>query len=390
MSPAREARPRPAPPAILSLGFRTMYLLAGAFAAISIPLWVAQYAGMIAPGSAYAGSLWHAHEMIFGFALAVIVGFLFTAGRNWSGQPTPTGLALAAVAALWLVARVLAFTPWRGLAGAFDVAFALAAAAGLAVPLWRARNARNYFFVALLVAIAVLNAGFHLALAGLIDVDLPRLLVIALDVVLFICVVMAGRVVPMFTNNGAPGAGARRIAWIEQLSLGSVLGLAAADVVGASPLVVAIVAGVAALAHAARLALWHPWRTRGRPILWILHAAYAWVPVHLALRATAALGLTAAGIATHALAVGVIGGLTLGMMTRTSRGHSGRPLAVGAPEVAAYLLVMAAALVRVLVPLVLPEFTVAGIVVAASLWSAAFLTFTVTYWPILSRPALKE
>src|SRR5450631_1275286 len=162
----REAHPRANPPAILSLGFRTMYLLAGAFAAISIPLWVAQYAGVIAPGSAYGGSLWHAHEMIFGFALAVIVGFLFTAGRNWSGQPTPTGIALAAVAALWLGARVLALTPWRGLAGAFDVAFALAAAVGLAVPLWRARNARNYFFVALLVAIAALNAGFHLALAG--------------------------------------------------------------------------------------------------------------------------------------------------------------------------------------------------------------------------------
>ena len=124
------ARLRAAPPAILSLGFRTMYLLAGAFAAISIPLWVAQYAGMIAPDSAYAGSLWHAHEMIFGFALAVIVGFLFTAGRNWSGEPTPTGLALAAIAALWFAARVLALTPWRGLAGAFDDCECLPAAQG--------------------------------------------------------------------------------------------------------------------------------------------------------------------------------------------------------------------------------------------------------------------
>ena len=375
--------------AVFSLGFRTFYALAGAFAAVSIPLWVAQYAGALHPGIGYAGAPWHAHEMIFGYAAAVIVGFLFTAGRNWSGQPTPTGPALAAIAALWLAARVLALTPYTGLAGAFDVAFALAAASGLAVPLWRARNARNYFFVALLLAMAVLNAGFHLAMAGRIDPDLPRLLVIALDVILFILVVMGGRVIPMFTNNAVPGAGARRSAWLERLSLGAVLALAACDVAGGPSLLIAGIAGAAALAHGARLALWHPWRTRGNPLLWILHAAYAWVPIHLALRASEALGWSAPGLASHALAVGAIGGLTLGMMTRTSRGHSGRPLMAGWPETAAYALVLAAAAVRVLVPLLLPGFTVAAVVVAGALWSAAFITFTLAYWPILSRPALK-
>ncbi len=374
--------------AILSLGFRAMYLLAGAFAAISIPLWVAQYAGALSPGAAYGGPLWHAHEMIFGYAAAVIVGFLFTAGRNWSGQPTPTGARLAAIAALWIAARLIAFTRWPWIAGFFDVAFALAAAAGLGIALWRARNARNYFFVALLLAMAALNTGFHLALAGRVDADLSRLLLIALDVVLFICVVMAGRVVPMFTNNAVPGAGARRIDWLEKASLGAVLALAAADVAGAPGIVVATVATAGSIAHAARLALWHPWRTRAKPILWILHAAYAWVPVHLALRAAGALGLVAPGLASHALAVGVVGGLTIGMMTRTSRGHSGRPLTVGAAEVSAYVLVMAAAVVRVFVPLLAPEFTLAGIVAAGALWSAAFVTFTIAYWPILSRPAL--
>ncbi|MGZ5060884.1 MAG: NnrS family protein [Usitatibacter sp.] len=374
---------------IFSLGFRAMYALAGAFAAISIPLWVAQYTGVLSPGAAYAGALWHAHEMVFGYAAAVIVGFLFTAGRNWSGQPTPSGAPLAAIAALWLAARLLAFTRWAWASAFFDVAFALAAAAGLGRALWRGRNSRNYFFVALLVAMAALNAAFHLALAGRIDVDLPRIIVLALDIVLFICVVMAGRVVPMFTNNAVPVAGARRIAWLEKLSLGSVLALAAADVASLAPAMIAFVATVAALAHAARLALWHPWRTRAKPILWILHAAYAWVPVHLALRAAAALGYAAPGLASHALAVGVIGGLTIGMMTRTSRGHSGRPLTVGAAEVAAYTLVMAAAAARVLVPLAFPEYTLQGIVVAAALWSAAFATFTVSYWPVLARPALK-
>lgn len=387
---ASHASRAPAPPlAVLSLGFRTMYLLAGVFAAISVPLWAAQYAGLLPASFAYAGGLWHAHEMIFGFAAAVIVGFLFTAARNWSGEPTPSGGSLAAIAALWLAARLLAFTPWPWAAAFFDVAFGLAAAIGLAVPLWRARNARSYFFVGLLAAMAALNAAFHLALAGKIDADLPRILSIALDVVLFICVVMAGRVVPMFTNNAVPGAGARRIAWLERLALASVLALAACDALDAPAVVMAAVAAAGAAAHAARLALWNPWSTRRKPILWILHLSYAWVPVHLALRAGAALDLAARGLATHALAVGVIGGLTLGMMTRTSRGHTGRPLTTGGAEMLAYALVMAAALVRVFGPLVAPEWTIASILVAGALWAAAFATFAVAYWPILTRPALK-
>jgi uncharacterized protein involved in response to NO len=366
-----------------------MYLLAGAFAALAVPLWVAQYAGLMPPGAGYSGSVWHAHEMIFGFAPAVIVGFLFTAGRNWSGQPTPSGAALAAIAGLWLAARILALSRWPWLSGVFDVAFALSAALGLGLALWRARNSRNYFFVALLVAMAVLNTGFHLSLAGLIDVDLPRFLAIALDVVLFIAVVMAGRVVPMFTNNAVPGAGASRNPLIERLSLGTVIALGACDVLAAPPVVLAAVAGAGALAHAARLGLWRPWRTRREPLLWILHASYAWVAIHLALRAAAAAGLVAPGIATHALAVGVIGGLTLGMMTRTSRGHSGRTLKAGAAETCAYAFVMVAAIVRVFVPLAVPGYTLAGVVVSGALWCAAFATFTFAYWPVLSRPALK-
>ncbi len=150
----------------------------------------------------------------------------------------------------------------------------------------------------------------------------------------------------------------------------------------------AVVCLVAAAFHAARLALWAPWATRARPILWILHLSYAWVAAHLVLRGLAGFDLVAPGLATHALTVGAIGGLTLGMMTRTARGHTARPLQVGAAEVAAYGLVHAAAAVRVFAPLVLPEAYVATIVASAALWCAAFTLFTVVYFPILSRPCL--
>ncbi|HEX7438550.1 MAG TPA: NnrS family protein, partial [Caldimonas sp.] len=213
-------RPAAAPPgfALWQLGFRPFYLLASLFAALSIGLWAAQFAGWL--GRPYlSGPLWHAHEMLFGFTLAVIVGFLFTAGRNWSNRPTPTGLPLAALAALWVAGRVLVLTPFGWAAAVVDAAFPLAAAAALAIPFWASRNARNYFFVGLLVLLGVADLGIHLSQLGVLDLPAWLGLQIALDMVLFIMAVMAGRVIPMFTNNGVPGAGAVRHAVLEKVAL---------------------------------------------------------------------------------------------------------------------------------------------------------------------------
>jgi uncharacterized protein involved in response to NO len=326
--------------------------------------------------------------MIFGYAFAVIVGFLFTAVRNWTNEATPTGGTLMSIAALWIAGRVLVLTPWHALAAIADTAFALAAAAGIALPLFRSRNHRNYFFVVLIAALGAANLAFHLAMAGAIDVAVDRWLRFALDVVLFVMAVMGGRVIPMFTANAVAGAQPRRVAWVEQAALGSVLALLAIDLTGAPPPVTAVIAGVAALAHGARLALWQPWLTAGRPILWILHASYAWIAVYLALRALAAVDLVPVSLATHALTVGAIGGLTLGMMTRVARGHTGRPLQARGPEVLAYGLIQLAAVVRVGGPLLVPQWGAAAIVVSGLCWSASFALFTVVFWPILARPRI--
>jgi uncharacterized protein involved in response to NO len=353
-----------------ALGFRPFYLLAAVFAALAVPLWVLQYAGVVPP--VLHGSVWHGHEMLFGFAMAVIAGFLFTAVRNWTQQPTPAGGALMAIAALWLAARLLAFTPWTVAAGAANALFLFAVAAGIGVPLVKSGNRRNYFFVALLLLAAVAVVGIRLR--------------VGLDIVLFIVAVIAGRVVPMFTNNGVPGAGATRHRAIELAALGSVLALLAADLVELPAIAVIVFAGFAAAAHAVRLALWKPWRTRPNPLVWILHVAYAWIPVHLALRALAAASLVPETLAIHALTIGAIGGMTLGMMTRTARGHTGMPLAGGRAEVACYGLITAAALVRVAGPLVLPSAYLATVVVSAACWSAAYATYAVRYAPLLLRP----
>ncbi|HTO76048.1 MAG TPA: NnrS family protein, partial [Thermoanaerobaculia bacterium] len=145
IEPARSAPPARPGFALFALGFRPFYLAAGVLAALSVPLWAARFAGWLGEWVYYSESVWHAHEMLFGYAFAVMVGFLFTAVRNWTGRPTPTGAKLAGIVALWLAARVLVFTPWTELAAVADTAFALAAAAGIAGPLFAVGARRNYF-----------------------------------------------------------------------------------------------------------------------------------------------------------------------------------------------------------------------------------------------------
>ena len=388
--PAAAATHEPAAPrefALWNLGFRPFYLLASAFASLSILLWVGEYTGLWS--GAYARDpVWHAHEMLFGYTIAVISGFLFTAGRNWTGQPTPTGALLAGYALLWIAGRISVLTPYPMLAALLNAAFPIAVAVGLAVPLARSRNRRNYFFVPLLAALGVVTLVVHLGRLGVVALPQRATLQIGLDVVLFIIAVMGGRVIPMFTNNGVPGLRATRQPLLEKAALGSILLLLAADIAQLDASILAVIALAAALAHAARLWLWQPWRTTPAPLVWVLHAAYAWIVVHLVLRALAAWGYIAAPFAVHALTIGTIGGMTIGMMTRTARGHSGLPLVADRFEVACYLLILAAAVVRVFGGMAFPDAFRATVVLSGVCWSAGFAIYAVRYWPILTRPRL--
>ncbi len=373
--------------ALWQLGFRPFYLLASVFAALSIGLWAAQFAGWL-PVPYLSGPVWHAHEMLFGFTLAVVVGFLFTAGRNWSNRPTPTGRALASLAALWVAGRVLVLTPWGWAAAIVDTAFPIAAAVALAIPFWASRSKRNYFFVGLLVLLGAANFAIHLSQLGVITLPPFIGIQIGLDVVLFIMAVMGGRVIPMFTNNGVPGAGAVRHDAVERVALVSVLVLLAVDLLHLEGMALTLAALAGALAHGVRWALWKPWKTLRTPLVWVLHLAYAWIVMHLALRAAATMGWVSPSLATHALTVGAIGGLVIGMMTRTARGHTARMLQADRFDVASYVLVALAAVTRVGVPLFAPSESMHAIIGSAVLWSAGFAVYAVRYWPVLSGPRL--
>lgn len=373
---------------VLRLGFRPFYIGAALIACLAVPLWVAAMWGAINLDLAVSPMLWHAHEMLMGFAVTVIIGFLLTAVKAWTGLQTPRGMALGALVVLWFAARIAAWVAPYAVYAVLDVLLLPAVAVIMLRILLRAGNKRNLPLVGILALLSLANLIFHLAVMGWMEVDPMRALLAALGLIVMVECVMAGRVIPAFTMSVTPGLKIIVPPWLERSSLASTaLGLALWVFAPGLWL------GFAALLLAAALQLlrllhWHPGVTRSRPILWVLHLAYAWIPVGLVLLALAQPGWIVASIGVHALAVGATGGLIIGMVTRTARGHTGRPLQVSRAEVLAYVLVMAAALLRVLVPLAAPQWYMVSLVISASAWTAAFVIYLVMYVPWLTSTRL--
>ena len=385
-----EPAPTPSGPAfaaIWALGFRPFYLLAAVFACLAIVLWVLNLSGVVP--LALPGVLWHAHEMIFGFAAAVIVGFLFTAGRNWTGLPTPSGVPLAALAALWLAGRASLLISHGALAALIDFLFLPAAAVALGRVLVQAGNRRNYFILLILGALATANGVFHLARLQVLSLPPLSALHFALGLIVTLETVMGGRVIPMFTENGLRMATGKAVvliqpAWLNKAAIAAtgvalllwVLG------VGAWAAPVSLLAGGLQLA---RTLHWKPWLTLKVPLLWILHAGHLWIPAGLLLLATVQIGWLPGSAAVHAFGIGATGGLIIGMITRTALGHTGRLLVAGPLETSAYALITGAALVRVLSLTVLPSAAAGGIHLTATLWILGFLCYLYRYAPFLTR-----
>jgi len=368
--------------ALWNLGFRPFYLVASVFASLSILFWICQYAGLL-PAGLLRSPAWHGHEMLFGYTMAVVAGFLLTAVSNWTGRPTPAHGALMALTGLWVAGRLLVLTPFALAAAVVNVAFPLAFGIGGAIV--QSGNRRNYFFLALLALLSIAVLVFHLSHLDVVSWPERASLQVGLDVILFIMAVIGGRVIPMFTNNGVPGAHATRNPLVERLALAGVLVLIGVDILPVPALLVAVTAFMVAFAHAARLYLWRPHRTCGAPLVWALHVAYAWIVVYLVLRGLAELGGVEPVFAVHALTIGAIGGMTIGMMTRTARGHTGRPLKADNYEVACFALIALAAFVRVFGGMWLPGAYVPTVMLSGACWSIAFALYAIRYWPVLTR-----
>jgi len=388
----RPAEPRQAPPsgwALFALGFRPFYLCGALFAAVAVAVWAGQLAGLLPPPGAGAmglALLWHAHEMVFGFAAAIVVGFLFTAGRAWTGVDTPAGPALAALTALWLAGRVAMWTGPLWLATLLDGLFLPLAALAFTRVLRRAGNRRNYPLALALWVYGAVNLLFH-ACAWLGEPGLAlRVCVAGLALPVLFVVVIGARVLPMFTTNAVPGFRLKSYPGLGKPILVATILALLAWVLAAPGWLMAPLAALAGALLAVRVAGWRGYAVGNRPILWILHLAYAWLPVSFLLLAASALGWVMPGVAEHAFAVGVVGTAIIAMITRTALGHTGRRLAAGRAEVAAYWLVVAAAVLRVLGPLVWPAGFLHWLYGAALCWVLGFTLYALAYAPRLARP----
>lgn len=384
-APARGALPRGA--VLGAKGFRPFFLLAGAFASAILPLWMLALLGFAHPDAYFDATYWHAHEMAFGFTCAVIAGFLLTAVSNWTGRDTLVGAPLLGLAALWLAGRVALLTPGlpRAAVAAIDLAFLPAVALAIARPLVATRNRRNFVMVAVLAALWLANAATHLDVLGWLPSGRRLGALVAVDIIVLLSIVIAGRVVPMFTRNATGVATIRSHPKLELAAIVTMLLVVIADAARPDWSGCVVLAAAASVFSAARAVHWGTRRVWREPLLWVLHVAYAWIPLGLALRVAAhATDVVPAVIATHALTVGAIGGLTLGMMARVSLGHTGRVLRASRPMTAAFVCVTLAAVVRVFGPVVDVRAYRATVFAAGTLWTIAFGIFVVVFAPILT------
>jgi len=367
----------------LALGFRPFFLLAIWFSVLMMLVSVGGFIADIQLPNYFDLRLWHAHEMVFGYAVAVISGFLLTSVRNWTGLATPSGMSLACLVLLWFAPRVLSFltllppTVFALLDGMFLPVLAIV----LARPLLQAKQAHNYPIPLLILLLALCNAAVHLELLGFVMDVAAQAIQIAVLTIVALMVVVAGRVVPFFMQraiNVRPAADKT----IERLALPSVLLFAAAIGFGQAGLII-VTALLASIIHGARLFSWFDAAILRQPMLWVLHVGYAWMIVGFLLYAAAVLWSMPVAHAVHTWTLGAIGMFTLGMMARVALGHTGRNIEALSGMLLAFALIFASTLIRVALPMLEPSMLDVSIALSAPCWIIAFVIVGVRYSSIL-------
>jgi len=376
--------------ALFSAGYRVFFPLAALSAVTILGYWLFLVTGMTdyLP-SRFSPVGWHQHEMIFGMVMAVIIGFLYTAVPNWTGQSTPTGWLLAALALIWISGRFAVFfgsylPVW--LPVIVDGIFLPLAIAGIVRALVKSENTRNYFLPLLLLLFTGLNITSHLAVIGRVDIDERQIFVPAILCIVFLMNVIGGRIIPNFTRGKYPDIEMSAPAILLPLSALSIFGLAAAFLLSAGDTVIGILAALAGLFTLIRFLGWQGWKVAHDPLLFILHLGYFWIPVGFFLMAFSSFtAFMVYSYALHAFTVGAIGSLTLGVMSRATLGHSGLPLNNEGLLTIIFLSVNLAAFARVILPLAGEDYG-ALLQGAGSLWLLAYGLFLIRFGATFIRP----
>lgn len=390
-----EERPATSPSfALFELGFRPFFSAAGLFSVLSMALWMGIYVFSTSwvhpqPG----GILWHAHEMVYGYALAVVAGFLLTAVGNWTGVPGLRGRALAALLAAWVTARLATFLPLASaplIAAAADGVFLLGLIAAVTRPVVRVRQWKQIGIITKLWLLLLSNAAYYAGVLGYLDSGSRWGLYAGLYLILALVFTLARRVMPMFIERGVSETFvARNRAWVDVGSLVLFLAWAVVDVLFPEYSLVGWLSLALFGIHTVRMRDWYTPGIWKAPLVWSLYLGYGWLVFGFLLKAFSVWSNVAPTLAVHAFTVGGIGLVTLGMMSRVSLGHTGRnvfePPAALAPLFATLAL---GAVVRVVPPLVDATHYVVWIGISQAFWMVAFGLFCVVYLPVLVRPRL--
>jgi len=379
--------------ALLAFPFRPFFLLTGIYGVVTVAAWMSHLLGGIPLPVGWSSMHWHSHEMLFGLATAAIAGFLLTAMCNWTGAQPLKNWGLLGLIGVWIAGRVAMWTAswWPlGVVAVVDLLFLPLMAVYVLRVLLQHGNKRNLVLAGILILLSLANLMMHL---GFIRHDMVWLnfgQLAAFNLIAIMMIIIGGRIIPLFTvnwlrNHGGRPEAVKTFGAVDRVAMIAAVLLIPADFFPTIPWLAGVTALVAAAAVLVRLAGWSGWQARREPLLWILHLGYAWIVLALLLKSAAAFNLVTATAWQHALGVGGMGTLILGIMTRVALGHTGRPLALPAFATIIYISITAAAIARVTTALQFVDYRL-GLILAATGWAMAFGIFIVIYWPILSRP----
>lgn len=378
--------------ALHHLGFRPFFLLAGLFAVTSMLVWswIYHYPVKLPFMASFSSMSWHAHEMVFGYAMAAIAGFLLTAIRNWTNQQTLNGPGLMILALLWLLARFAPFIDHPmalTIMALADTLFSVVLIPAMLIPMVVAGTRQHYFIVGVVALICACNISFYAGVLMLAEVDLLLVIKLGLYLILALIMIMGRRVIPFFIEKGIDTPTTiTNYRWLDISSL-ILMGLfILLQLFQHGELVTALVALSLAVLHSIRLYGWYSpdiWR---KPLLWILYLAYIWIVIGFAMTGLHLVLPQLSQLATHAFAVGGIGMMTLGMMARVSLGHTGRNV-FDPPAILNWIFVLLAigSVARIILAGLLPAWYGYWIGLAQLCWIAAFALFSVVYAPMFIK-----
>ena len=378
--------------ALLHLGFRPFFLGAGVAAVALVFLWALIYQFALPIDlNGLPPIYWHAHEMVYGYGLAIVAGFLLTAAKTWTNLQTLHGYKLLALFLLWATGRIVPF------AGALvpvmvmavtDSLFVLILLAHISILIFKSKQHRQIIILALLLLLLAANLLFY---AGVLhnNPDLMRKgIYTGLYLLVNMVIVMGGRVIPFFIERGV-GYPVKLISrrWLDLTGIALFMLFWIIEVFTSLQSYSALIAGVLFILHGWRLWDWHTHGIWKKPLLWVLYIGYGMLVLGFLVRAAAGIFNFSPVLATHVFGYGGVGMITLGMICRVIWGHTGREI-TKPPRTLSLIFgpIILGTFVRAIVPIFLPGYYQLWVGISQLLWIIAFSLFLYTYAPILIAP----